>query len=704
MEQGIEREFKFGFHRYENIEKFINYKNTSFAKWEKSFSVERVTVWFDDLNYTLKNNGVSFSLVLNSSLLERGKNKFKLKINSSELTEDELLEFTYEFDSYLNYREQMNIFWDELPVDISSLYNHCREMLEPVLYIKQTRNKRSLLVNDKRLFISADICKFFDPITNILLGEKYICELESGEETGLLTRKDVASLINYILEECKGFPISRSKLDIGLKMVENSNWKPEISLIDIKNILSSSIKVITDKNKKEYHDYYKKILFLEIECYKESKYHIFLPKIFKLKSIFYLLIYNEEYKLKYNQFSAVSREFSMHLAKINNLKIPLSRSEGGLAFERKLYGYYLSSKKQEVRKNTYKIINSELKNMSDELLSLVHVAQNQAKGIVFDSYAGSELIYNCFKNKNRYFLPYYLKKYEYVNKLRSMFVNDYSIYDIQYPLLFNNCISYSKIKKIVKNSIKEYSEKYASMFHELCESNQISYNKNSSVNTTFSNELNEPIVSVVKTGTVRDLMSFSHEIGHAIAIKNISDGSSYDMIPEIIQELHSNIFELLVINNVADRDMFVELYLEKYRNSFIRQQMISEFEIIIDSKESLTDSFIDINQLYRKYFHGVNLVYDCEYEFLKNKLLVNRPFISEIYSTSFILACYFLKKIKERCYTLEDIFSDSLRLSIQDFFEKYQILDNYNQILEENLSDYGKFINEYKKIFRRDYD
>ena len=161
--------------------------------------------------------------------------------------------------------------------------------------------------------------------------------------------------------------------------------------------------------------------------------------------------------------------------------------------------------------------------------------------------------------------------------------------------------------------------------------------------------------------------------------------------------------EIIVINNNSDRDEVIELYLEKYRAGFIRQQMISEFEYIIDSGLDIKNYLTDINQLYKKYFDSVKLPRNCEYEFLKNQLLVNRPFISEIYSTSFVLANYFFHSIEESKFTLEEIFVDSLSLPIKSFFDKYDILKNYHQMLEIALSDYSSLIESYEHLLRRNY-
>lgn len=702
MRQEIEREFKFLFDRYEYIKKFINYKNNTYAKWEKDFLVERTTIWFDDLEYTLKSKGLYFSLVLNSSLIELGKNKFKLKVDSPGLSEDELLEFSYEFDSHLNYKEQMDIFWEKIPTKISQVYSNLCQSIEPVMYTKQSRHKRSLLINNKRLFVSADICRFFDPITNIFLGEKYICELESGKETGMLTREDITPLINYIIDECQASPLFNSKLDIGLAMSENSEWENKVSLNEIEQLLSLSVEVIKDRNSKKYHSLYNKILFLENECYKEKEYHDFLPKISTFKSIFFLLINNKKHNMKYLQLGAISKEYSNYLAKLDNLEIALNE-ERILIFKRKMYNHYLSSRNVEVRKNIYEFINNELKILSIHLIPIIYNAQQQSKKMVYDSYVGSESTYNYFKFYNRKYMLDFLKKYQHVNTLRAKYLDNYSIYDIQCPILIDGKSSFLEIKKKVKYSIQKYSEKYTKMFYEFFERKQIHYTAASIANITFSNELNEPLVSVIKTGNGKDLLSFAHELGHAIAIKSLPEAVNYDNIPELIQELHSNLMEIIVINNNSDRDEVIELYLEKYRAGFIRQQMISEFEYIIDSGLDIKNYLTDINQLYKKYFDSVKLPRNCEYEFLKNQLLVNRPFISEIYSTSFVLANYFFHSIEESKFTLEEIFVDSLSLPIKSFFDKYDILKNYHQMLEIALSDYSSLIESYEHLLRRNY-
>lgn len=229
-------------------------------------------------------------------------------------------------------------------------------------------------------------------------------------------------------------------------------------------------------------------------------------------------------------------------------------------------------------------------------------------------------------NKNLHLLHRYLRLRKKVLKL-----DELHMYDLYVPIVNEppKAITYSDAVKMVKEGLLPLGEEYGKYLSEGLDSGWVDVFENEGKTSgaySWGGFLTHPYVLLNYQGTINDVFTIAHEMGHALHsyYTNKTQPYIYSEYKIFVAEVASNVNEALLMRhllktsqNPQEKAYILNHYLEEFRGSVYRQVMFAEFEKEIHMRteggESLNAS--SLNEIYKnlnsKYF-GSEVVIDDE--------------------------------------------------------------------------------------------
>lgn len=314
----------------------------------------------------------------------------------------------------------------------------------------------------------------------------------------------------------------------------------------------------------------------------------------------------------------------------NNKEVELTNSN---------YSVYLESSERNVRKDTFDAIYKEFKKHQNTFGSLLgtevmnnnkiakirgyksarslSLYKNEVKDSIYDS-----LIKGITNN-----LPTFYKYYDLKKKVLGL--KDFHIYDAYAPITkeVNKKYSYDEAKKIILDSLSILGEDYNKVLKSSFDNNwidsRIIKTKRSGAYCTCA-YLTHPYVVMSYEGKVNDISTLAHELGHAMHYYYAKENNTYQdynysiFVAEVASQVNEIIltdYMLKNTNNKEEKKYLLDLILNRFKATMIRQTMFADFEDAIHNYEMnggaltndyLTSTYYDLN---KKYF-GKNVVVD----------------------------------------------------------------------------------------------
>ena len=314
----------------------------------------------------------------------------------------------------------------------------------------------------------------------------------------------------------------------------------------------------------------------------------------------------------------------------NNKEVELTNSN---------YSVYLESSDRNVRKDTFDAIYKEFKKHQNTFGSLLgtevmnnnkiakirgyksarslSLYKNEVKDSIYDS-----LIKGITNN-----LPTFYKYYDLKKKVLGL--KDFHIYDTYAPITkeVNKKYSYGEAKKIILDSLSILGEDYNKVLKSSFDNNwidsRIIKTKRSGAYCTCA-YLTHPYVVMSYEGKVNDISTLAHELGHAMHYYYAKENNTYQdynysiFVAEVASQVNEIIltdYMLKNTNNKEEKKYLLDLILNRFKATMIRQTMFADFEDTIHNYEMnggaltndyLTSTYYDLN---KKYF-GKNVVVD----------------------------------------------------------------------------------------------
>jgi len=338
---------------------------------------------------------------------------------------------------------------------------------------------------------------------------------------------------------------------------------------------------------------------------------------------------------------AASDIFSM----FNNadIKFGFIKDENGEEVEltKGRYIKFLESRDRRVRQDAFRTLYSSYSAMKNTLAASLNsnIKANKFYASVrkYDSCLGASLdndnvpvsVYNNLiesVNRNLPVLHRYLRLRKKALKLDELHMYDLYVPFVEEP---SKQISYEEAKEIVAKGLSPMGCKYLEDLDMAFKSGWIDVYENKGKTSgaySWGTHLTHPYVLLNYQGTINDVFTLAHEMGHAMHsyYTNKTQPYVYSEYKIFVAEVASTVNESLLIhyllNNTSDKKEKAYLmnhYLEEFRGTLFRQTMFAEFEKIVYSKaesgEALTaEEFCRIYKgLNEKYF-GKEVIIDDE--------------------------------------------------------------------------------------------
>lgn len=374
---------------------------------------------------------------------------------------------------------------------------------------------------------------------------------------------------------------------------------------------------------------------------KLSIYRHFISDIIRQKS--HILSEREE------EILALTTEMA-HTAKdvftiFNNadIKFPVIKDENGQEVEltKGRYIKFLESKDRRVRKDSFQAMYSTYGKVRNTLASML--LGNIKKNRFYSKIRGYEsCLHSALDNDNVTPLVYdglietvhknlhVLKRYLQMRK-KVLGLEDLHMYDLYVPMVEEpkSDIPYEEALKIVSDGLVLLGGEYVSNMNNGFNSGWIDVYENKGKTSgaySWGAYSSHPYVLLNYQGTINDIFTIAHEMGHAMHTYYTNKSQPYisSGYSIFVAEVASTVNEALVMhqmlkltNNKKEQAYLLNHYLEEFRTTLFRQTMFAEFEKIvhqkIESGEALTaDSLCSIYRELNNLYYGEVVVVDNE--------------------------------------------------------------------------------------------
>ncbi len=285
-------------------------------------------------------------------------------------------------------------------------------------------------------------------------------------------------------------------------------------------------------------------------------------------------------------------------------------------------------------------------------------------------------------NKNLPLLHRYLKL-----RKKALKIDELHMYDLYVPIVqeSNKNIPYEEALKMVESGLHPLGEEYLSYLKEGFTKGWIDVYENQGKTSgaySWGAYTTHPYVLLNYQGTINDVFTLAHEMGHAIHsyYTNKTQPYVYSEYKIFVAEVASTVNESLLMNYLLDKTAdrmekayLLNHYLEQFRGTIFRQVMFAEFEKIVHLKhkngepltsEILSNIYYDLN---KKYFEAeVNVDKEISMEWAR---------IPHFYTSFYV-------------YKYATGFSSATAISSMILKEGQPAVDRYIKFLKSGSADY----------------
>lgn len=384
----------------------------------------------------------------------------------------------------------------------------------------------------------------------------------------------------------------------------------------------------------------------------------------------------------------ISRGISDIFTALTNadLTFPVINDEEGhqVATSNSLYYKYRGSKNRKVRKENEEAYHGTFRNFRNSLASMMQTNVNRNRfytqirrydncleRALFDDNIPAEVYKNLVRTVNENLEP--LHRYTRLRKkiLGVDKLHGYDLYCSLFPAQ-DMVIPYEEAVSLVRDGLKPLGEDYMKAFNDGMDSGWVDVYENEGKRSgAYSTGVYSihPYVLHNYHGTLNDVFTLAHEMGHALHsyYTHAKQPYVYASYPIFAAEIASTANEALLMQHMlkktedeAKKLYLLDFYLDQIRQTFYRQTLFAEFEMIIHDKaeagETLTADLMDqvYGDLFQKYY-GPELVLD-DFKSVEWSRIPHfyRNFYVYTYATGISAGTAFAKKILDEGETARD--------------------------------------------------
>ncbi len=400
------------------------------------------------------------------------------------------------------------------------------------------------------------------------------------------------------------------------------------------------------------------------------------------------------------------------------------------------YISFMSSKNRNVRKNAFnklhqkygEYINTIAKILKNNIESNVDMAKtrnydNALSESLFEDNIDPSVYRNLINSVNNNLdivHKYYDLKREVLN------LKEFHIYDVYVSLIdkINDKYSYEEAKKLVKVALKPLGDDYGKVLDKAFNEGWIDvYSNKGKRSGAYSSGCYDtnPYILLNYEDEYESVSTLAHELGHSVHSyysrtnnpENLADYSIFIAeITSLTNELLLNNYFLKNAKSKKEQLFFINELLETYRGTLIRQTMFSEFEEkmyqsvendVILTSEFLSEEYYKLN---KKYFgKNVSIDKNIKYEWARIPHFYYN-FYAYKYAIGISIATYIVKNVLENKNNMLEKYMQLLKSGGSDYpLELLKIIDidlTKLDVFETAMKEFGKLIDEFKKIYEGD--
>lgn len=261
------------------------------------------------------------------------------------------------------------------------------------------------------------------------------------------------------------------------------------------------------------------------------------------------------------------------------------------------------------------------------------------------------------------------------------------MFDLYVPLVEapETDIPYEKSVETVREGLKPLGEEYGQNLEKAFNSGWIDVYENRGKTSgaySWGAYLTHPYVLMNYQGTINDVFTLAHELGHAMHsfYTNCTQPYIYSEYKIFVAEVASTVNEVLLLKHMLagagdnrEKAYLLNHFLEEFRGTVFRQVMFAEFEKIIHEREAAGDAITaqSLSEIYyglnRKYFgEKVEIDAEIEMEWARIPHFYSSFYVYK-YATGFSAAVSLVKQILEEGSPAVARYLDFLRSGDSDY-------------------------------------
>ena len=365
--------------------------------------------------------------------------------------------------------------------------------------------------------------------------------------------------------------------------------------------------------------------------------------------------------------------------------------------------------KYEVEKN---VINAKLRKYKNGLVASLF--KNEIDEIVYHS-----LIKGVHNNLNSLYRYWGLKK-------KLLKLNELHIYDTYADIEFNNSKKYSfeDAKNLVLSAVKPLGDTYVSDITKSFDDNWIdscnNRGKRGGAYCTACYSVH-PYVLMSYEGTLNDVSTLAHELGHAMHYYYACKYQTYHdygysiFVAEVASQVNEILLSRYMLDNATSRDEKIKIIddlLQKFKSTIFRQTMFAEFELFIHeytenggvlTHQNMSDKYYELNKIY----YGDNVVVDdlIKYEWERIPHFYMNFYVYQ-YATGFTAAVKLANEIYNGNIETRDNYLEFLKLGCTknpiDSLKVAGVDMTSSDVLDDAIKFMDELIDEYEKLLGSD--
>ena len=397
------------------------------------------------------------------------------------------------------------------------------------------------------------------------------------------------------------------------------------------------------------------------------------------------------------------------------------------------YAIYRISPDRVLRKNAFDMLHSTYSNYKntisatfrgnvDYLRELANLKNfnSSIEAALYDDNVDLDIYNNLVSTVNSHLDSLY--KY-YSLKKRALKLDELHLYDIYVPIIkeSNKTYEFSEARKLVTNALSILGEDYIEIINKAFDERWIDiYNNEGKRGGAYSSGFYDtnPYVLLNYEGTLNDVSTLSHELGHSmhtyLSCKN--NDYIYSSYKIFVAEVASTVNELLLSKYLlkTSKDKTEKLsilnnLLELFKGTIYRQTMFAEFEQEMHDMSAngvvLTSDFISSKyyDVVKKYF-GDGVVCDelIKYEWERIPHFYYNFYVYK-YATGLSAACYIVNNIFKNGETAiadykKFLSSGGSEYPVEEL--KFAGVDiNSKEVIESAISMFDETLNEFETLY-----